>query len=241
MRFGLVAAALAAALALSSTQASGADEDLVVAFQTSVLSGPGDPSDVVLADAAGERTLNLTPPVAGAGERDSEQTPTWSPHGTELAYAAHIGVDRDEILAMHADGTGKRLLTTDSGGGRLWNTSPEWSPDGRHITWLKATPNDAEVWIMSPDGSAQRPLTATGGRKHGLAWSPDGTHLLFESEATPPSIFSIDLASGAVRDLTPEGAWDSGADWSPDGRRIAFTHVSPRYDREIYIDRKSVV
>ncbi len=60
---------------------------------------------------------------------------------------------------MNADGTGRQQLVGASDSSR--NSAPDWSPDGRWITWERWYGGRFDVWIMRPDGSGKRNLTPT--------------------------------------------------------------------------------
>jgi Tol biopolymer transport system component len=86
----------------------------------------------------------------------------------------------------------------------------------------------------------------------GLAWSPDGTHILASLERGGASRASglaadlavISVAQGTSTNLKIDVDWrgESGLrrelvapDWSPDGRQIAFTAASEK--EEIYLKK----
>ena len=101
-------------------------------------------------DADGSNVRLLPDDVAEHGGRSS-----WSPDGRWLAFYAGPRDDRDLYLVA-TDGSGNaRRLTA---GGR--NLAPSFSPDG---AWLAFTSyrngDDAEIFIMRPDGSDVRQLT----------------------------------------------------------------------------------
>ncbi|HUF38303.1 MAG TPA: Ig-like domain-containing protein [Anaerolineales bacterium] len=90
--------------------------------------------------------------------------------------------------------------------------APAVSPDGGLIAFTRRslaperwTPG-RQLWVMAPDGSDARPLTAAGLYHHtALAWRPDGARIAFvrSNQADlnePPEIWIINLEGGeAVR------------------------------------------
>jgi dipeptidyl aminopeptidase/acylaminoacyl peptidase len=129
-------------------------------------------------------------------------------------------------------------LTTDGGYSR-----PRWSPDGKHIAFLK----DGRLWTMTATGTAKHRLTTRAAS--GPSWAPDGKTIAFASlsciggpgvfrisatvpNARPQALFptecrteplpaepAITVATGALSDRLRV---DNAVAWSPDGTRVAF-------------------
>jgi len=79
---------------------------------------------------------------------------------------------------MDADGGNQQNLTNH----RAWDSSPSWSPDGKHIAFDSFRDGNGEIYIMNSDGSNQTNLTNHRGyddRPHlfdprGFSVSPSG-------------------------------------------------------------------
>ena len=85
--------------------------------------------------------------------------------------------------------------------------------------------------FLSVAGGAERRLTNLGLRPNGLAWSADGTRLVFTADSAyrderrygAPAVYSVTRA-GAVQRLTPDREHGhSGVQVSPDGKWVLYT------------------
>jgi Tol biopolymer transport system component len=81
------------------------------------------------------------------------------------------------------------------------------------------------VNAMPADGGSSRPLVMLDGyAAWGLALSPDGRTLLFNSNrSADPDVWSVPLAGGEMTPFAASPNFDVDADWSPDGRSVSFS------------------
>ena len=125
-------------------------------------------------DADGANRTNIT-----QNPRASNRTPSWSPDGSKIAYAAVRNVDRVDfwnsaldIFVMNADGTNPVRLTEDA----PVNWLPSWSPDGKRIVFMRQTHDDpitADIYVMNADGTDLVNLTQTPGvGEFDPSWKP---------------------------------------------------------------------
>src|SRR4051812_25621553 len=143
--------------------------------------------DLVTLDADGTTFRNLTPGNATFYVSDSEGS--WSPDGSRLVFTSHRDSNvSTEIYVMDAGGSNQQRLTHDgpdgvqTTAGNVFDTSPQWSPAGTAVAYLKSVKGDVNIWLMAPDGSGQHALTSDTGQKSALSWSPDGRRLLYQTQ-----------------------------------------------------------
>ena len=59
--------------------------------------------------------------------------------------------------------------------------SISWTPDGK-IVYDSAANGHLDLWVIDPNGSGQKQLTADAGNNSGASVSPDGRYVVFVSD-----------------------------------------------------------
>src|SRR5262249_59794742 len=107
---------------------------------------------------------------------------------------------------------------------------PQISPDGKLVAYVVTTVDleknatASSIWLAPTDKGGPRQLTNVPEKKdRHPRWSPDGKHLLFESNRGGNNqLWVIALGGGEARQLTNISTDAGSALWSPDGKHIAF-------------------
>src|SRR5579883_1401831 len=137
--------------------------------------------------------------------------------------------------AVYAEG--KRPMTIDDLFRFKRVSDPQISPDGKLVVYVVGTvdldgnKSFSTLWLASTDKGEPRQLTNTTKKDRHPRWSPDGKHILFESNRSGDNqLWIIDLTGGEARQLTTISTEAGNGIWSPDGKHIAFVSaVYPEY------------
>jgi Tol biopolymer transport system component len=111
---------------------------------------------------------------------------------------------------------------------------------GEYIAFMRSDDHSHRIWVMEPDGSAQRPVSPAGVHALEASWSPDGERIAYvraNGDGTGGNwrIQILDLRTGDVETLpAPPGGSPSSPVWSPDGSTIAFVDAIPGTDPGTY-------
>lgn len=153
--------------------------------------------------------------------------PAWAPGGDMIAYTdLYEGTccpapSDPTIFLMDATGAQKTALVA----GR----SPEWTPDGKSIRFMRFGETSNSLWSISIGGSNLEKLAEFEG--HDPAWSENGLEVAFVANAgrgdEASDIFVLNLDSGVVRNLTQDPGRDQDPSWAPDGTHIVFSKAPP--------------
>ena len=173
-----------------------------------------------------------------ASTPEYESSPSFSPDGNSVVYAAGVPGDRaDHLFVRPLDGGPARQLTSDDQNDR----DPHFSPDGRQIVFVRnpfyawgglaASWNGSVVCIMQADGSDLRRLTQRNGYAGTPRFFADGEKILLRGM---DGLITMELDGGRETPLLHDGTVGSAV-VSPDGRHIAFSKGKYAPDCEIYL------
>jgi Tol biopolymer transport system component len=156
----------------------------------------------------------------------------FSPDGSEVAYSIRRGdpTDWGHIVVEKTDRSEIVDLSGKAGMHGV-NCAPNWSPDGRMISFMHFDPAPGQrpcdagghLWVMDADGSNAHRVMPEGSHPSGEAqWSPDGSRLMTVVDEVGTVITDI---WGEHVEILPYVGMD--ASWSPDGSMIVSNHSHP--------------
>src|SRR2546422_208808 len=131
------------------------------------------------------------------------------------------GIGTFNVYVMTRGGSNQTQLTDVP----RYNARPNWSHDGRRITFTawRATDFSCEIYVMNADGSGQAKLTNNFSAGYMAAWSTDDPQIAFKSDRDGNGeIYVMNVDGSQPTRLTNNPADEYYPAWSPTGSRIAF-------------------
>lgn len=185
-------------------------------------------SDIYVMNADGSHIVYLT---GGIGQETLYRLPAWSPDGTRITFQGeNPTTHQSELWTVNSDGSSSNMIDSfPSISGSLY---PTWSPDGSTIAY---SGEKGALFVMDVHSFKQAQLTHTPGLNTHSAWSPDGSHIVFERWLdTKSDIFVINVDGTNEINLSDYPTVNTDAGWSPDGQKVVF--VSTRDEQgDLYI------
>ena len=112
---------------------------------------------------------------------------------------------------------------------------PRFSPDGKRLA-LAVYAGGYDVFVYDRQSDVLSRLTSGGGQNYSRVWSPDGEHLVFESDRADGSRLNWIRAdgSGETQVLLKSKNNSGPSGFSPDGRRLAYGELKPDGDADLW-------
>jgi len=179
------------------------------------------PSSLWIVSAAGGRPERVTDAAS------LNTSPVWMPDGRSLLFISNRDGSRD-IYRVELDPSGRpsgppARLTTG-----LELHTMDAARNGSVLAYADFT-EYANIWSLPiPDRAplsvaGAQPVTAGHQSIEGMAISPDGRWLAFDSDrAGHQAIYRVPLSGGEPEPLSADSGDDFMPSWSPDGREIAY-------------------
>ena len=156
--------------------------------------------------------------------------PGLSPEGDKVAFVTQRGLTPSIMLASTLDGKVLATLAEGERSGdleslRFFNSSIDWSPDGKYIAFPAKTGGQDAIYVFDIDRRKQVRRIKPG--LDGIAspsWSPDGKDLVFTGfDGGRSDLFLIGADGKNLRRLTRDRYSAMTPRFHPDGTKVIFT------------------
>lgn len=163
----------------------------------------------VRSGASGSRILII--PSGGGLERQLQDLPggavrglSWAPDGTKIAASIQERSNApSSIYFVSVESVARRAVTRPPE--NYWgDTYPSFAPDGRELAFTRTLVHGiSDIFLLNGETDSLKRLTSVRRKVGGLAWTPDGSNLLFSSYHLGGYKLWLVPAAGGV--VTPVG------------------------------------
>ncbi|HET9294804.1 MAG TPA: protein kinase, partial [Gemmatimonadales bacterium] len=166
---------------------------------------------------AGSVSLRTARPLTTGNQ--TIENPDLSADGRWLVFDSNLEEGNQDIFVMPAAGGEARRVTRNPGN----DMSPDFSPDGRQITFHAIRNVIRDIYVINADGSGEQQLTHSTNHLFNPAFSPDGLHIAYADAVSNVYLLSRD-GLDAPWQAPARLPIDTGyaPRWSPDGTRLVY-------------------
>jgi tricorn protease len=162
--------------------------------------------------------------VALASEADSFDL---SPSGRRAVISS-----RNQIFTIATDRGDITQIASDKGASR--NESPQWSPDGKYISFISDRSGRQEIYLTDEEGKNLKKISDLDTDKGPVLWAPDSKVLVFGS--TDKKLYYYTPADGKTGVLTSSTISSPRSPaFSPDGKWVTFVKQDATMRNHVYI------
>jgi Tol biopolymer transport system component len=177
------------------------------------------PSNIWLLDLQRRLFTRLTLDSAA-----TDENPTWSPDGSEIAFARHRAGGLAEVIVQGSTGGASRVVV----GGPLNFHPIDWSSDGTLLLHAYATRSGADnldLYTLAPGASEAKPFIEGTGLQAQGQFSPDGVWIAYtSSESGQAEVYVAPLdRPGSRLQVSSQGG--AQPRWRDDGRELYYVSL----------------
>jgi Tol biopolymer transport system component len=181
-------------------------------------------------------TIVTMPAPFGGHERKiatvSEYRPglSWSPNGKWLAVTERTSPEEPWKIVLVSPETGEKEPLTNPPAGSRGDFYPRFSPDGRHVAFIRSFAWDAtDYWIHSMEGGEEQLTFENYFLSAGLSWTMNSREIVYATgvDSAVHRLFRASVDGGKPRVVAGIGMGVGGT--SIQGNRLAFV----QYDSEM--------
>jgi Tol biopolymer transport system component len=161
--------------------------------------------------------------------------PAWSPDGKFIATSEYSPGTKTTTLVLFSLETGELRKLTSPPGYYGSDSMPTFSPDSQSVAFVREnTPITGDIYVVSVTGGEARRVTFDNARhvfhnfvEGGLAWTADGTELIFAStRGGTVSLWRVAVAGGEPQRLPVGGDNAVSPSVSLNGQRLSYVKIS---------------
>lgn len=160
-----------------------------------------------------------------------ELGPAWIPGEDALIVSDSFPISPQTGLVKLriSDGSRTQLTSTQ---GSVEDFLPKVSPDGRTVAFVRATSHGiADIQLLDLASGRIRPITNDAHSINGIAWSRDGTSLVFSSNRMGPyQLWKVTLADKTIDAIHTDSANAIDPQIAPDSNAILFVSTSDNWN-----------
>lgn len=114
-----------------------------------------------------------------------------SPNGDKIAFCY-----KGDVYVVNANGGKAQQLTTTT----AYETSPIWSPDGKHLAFATDRNGNFDVYLIPSEGGVPQRITTNSASEMPLAFSPDGKEIYYSAQIQKAAE-NVQFATGWITEL----------------------------------------
>ena len=164
--------------------------------------------------------------------------PVWSNDDSKIAFESNR-TGAMQIYVMNADGSGLTQVTNFAGTSGMPSFNQNGSRAGLLLDRGRPSGWNEQLYSINVNGTGFQRLTNDAASDFYGRYSPDGSHIVFESNRTGVmEIYTMNADGSNQSQLTSDPAGDMVPSYSPDGSQIVYTSPARRQPGDLHHERR---